>query len=257
MTGKRSVLKINMLQMVAVSLCLIFFQGNSSHSVELPDDESDKGILAIFYPIKSTVISAEVSSTVKAIRHDMGQVFKKGEMLIVLDSDNFKAEKNKADANQVFSAAVFQSKKELFGQKSVSMMEYSKAESDYKISKANSDIAGKKLDACMVRAPYAGKVVKLLVKENEFVTEGRPLVEIMDDRMIQVKFHVPSSLLKQFKIGQVYNIRVNSIKPLIKCKITHISPIIESNTSSFQVFGLTGNPNGTIRAGMTGFITMN
>ncbi|MBT8339023.1 MAG: efflux RND transporter periplasmic adaptor subunit [Desulfatitalea sp.] len=243
-----------LLLMINLTLFTISLSMDQAHAQDPSNPYGNKGFLLILYPLKDTTLSAEVAGKIKRISYDMGETFKKGDVLITLDSDYFHSEKEKAAANAAYSAAVYQLKKELYDQKSVSTVEYIKAQAEHDISKASLAIARKNLAVCSVRAPYDGKVVKRLSRENEFVAKGQPLLDIIDDRIIRVKFHLPSLLYSAIEVGQIYRIKINDIPSEFESKITHISPIVESNTSSFQVFAQIDNAENKIRAGMTGYI---
>lgn len=241
--------------LICLHLLVLLLTGwGVGYAQESPDFLDNQGYLAIFYPLKSATLSAEVGGTVTAINYDMGEAFKKNDALIVLDAEYLQAEKEKAEATRDYYASAYRSKRKLYQQKSVSSIEYAKSQADYHVSKADFAIAKKRVDACTIRAPFNGKVVKHLVQENEFVTEGQPLLEIIDDSIIRVKFHLPSAIYRQLAVGQIFKVRIKNLPALYDCKITHISPVVESNTSSFQVFGEIDNAKNTIRAGMTGFI---
>ena len=219
------------------------------------DAESNK-VLAILYPLKIATLSAEVSSVVKKTNLDMGEEFKKGDRLIVLDPAYCWADKKKAEATLVSATADYTTKKKLYEQKSVSELEYAEADAGAKIAKANLVIADKRLVACTIRAPYRGRVVKLLVKEKELVAEGQPLIEVIDDWTIRAKFLAPSVFYEHIQIGQTYMIKVREVNMEFESKITHISPVMESNTATFQVFAEIDNSSNILRGGMTGQIEL-
>ena len=231
----------------------------SAYGQDDPKDAADitsKKILAIFHPLKTATLSAEVLSVVKKVRHEMGEKFKKNDILIDLDATLYVAAKKKADATLVSADAANRTNRKLYAQKSVSEIEFSRAKADLEIAKASVAIAKRELAACSVRAPYCGRVVKLLVNENELVQPGQPLIEILDDGTMRAKFMAPSVFYNHIQMGQTLSVRVRRIDRDFKCKITHISPILESNTSTFQVFGEIDNPEGVLRGGMTGQVML-
>lgn len=246
--------KIHVVLAFVVALSLVSGITGIANGQEQLDRESENGYLVIFYPMKNTVLSSEIAGTVKKMPYDMGQSFKKGDVLLTLDPDYAYAEMEKADSTRAYADEVYQAKKKLYEQKSISSLEYTKSEADLRISKANLAIARKKLASCTIRAPYSGKVVKRVVRENEFVPEGQALIEILDDTQIQAKFHLPSDMYPLVQVGRTYVVSVNKLSFEFKCKVTHISPVMESNTNSFQVFAEIANADNRIRAGMTGFI---
>jgi len=82
------------------------------------------------------------------------------------------------------------------------------------------------------------------------------LIEVIDDWVIRAKFLAPSELYEEIQIGQTFLINVREVKQEFECKITHISPVLESNTSTFQVFAEIDNSHDILRGGMTGQIKL-
>ncbi len=241
-----------------LALLLTVFTGvgrsDAENSPKDPSADAEQGYISILYPIKSATLSSEVMGVIHKINFDMGAAFKKGAVLMLIDDGYFLSEKDKAEASKAFAAAAYQSKRELYNQKSISTHELAKAQSDYQIAMANFDIAQKRLAACTIRAPFDGKIAKRLTNENEFVAEGQPLLEIIDDRMIRAKFHLPASIYAQIEVGQCFDVRIRDVSRTFKGIVTHISPVVESNTSSFQVFAEIDNDRNSIRSGMTAYV---
>lgn len=252
----RCILKQNILYMVMVLLAFAFFRVYSASSQEDQIDTMTRKILVILQPFKTATLSAEVSSVVTKIRHEMGRKFKKNVPLIDLDPELYFAEKKKADALLTFAATAYETNHKLYNQQSISEVEFAKVKANLEVAKSNVAIAKKKLTACSVRSPYPGRVVKLLVNEKEWVQQGQPLIEIVDDRIIRAKFLIPSGFYGHIQRGQLLDVHVRKINRRITCKITHISPVLESNTSTFQVFSEIDNSENIIRAGMTGEILL-
>ena len=213
-------------------------------------------ILVIVHPSRVATLSAEVLSVVKNIHNEMGDKFRKGDVLIELDPALYLADKKKADALLTYSEAVYKTNLKLYKQKSVSEIEFSRAKADFKVAEGNVAIAQKKLSACLIRSPYTGRVVKQLINENELVQPGQPLIEIVDDRTMRAQFLVPSPFWSQIQPGQVLDLSMEGIDKEFECKITHVSPVLESNTSTFQVFAEIDNAGHLLRGGMTGEIVL-
>ena len=79
---------------IAVLFSALSFTCPANGQEDQIETESDT-VLAILYPLKIATLSAEVSSVVKKIHLDMGEEFKKGDTLIVLDPAYCWADKKK------------------------------------------------------------------------------------------------------------------------------------------------------------------
>jgi len=239
-----------------IFFCVIQYNNYSTYAQEDMANRMNNRILVVLHPLRSATLSAEVSSVVKKIYHEMGEKFSEKEVLIDFDSDFYLADEKKAKALLTYAYTVYNTQKRLYDQKSVSDVEFAKAKADLYVAKANLSMASKKLSSCSIRAPYPGRVVKLLVKENEIVQQGQPLIEIVDDQIMRAKFHVPFEFNGDLDIGQILDVKVRGINKSFQCKITHISPQMESNTSTFQMFGEIDNSDNILQVGMTGEIIL-
>ena len=241
---------------VIILVSVILFNTYAAHAQEVMANKLSKKILVVLHPLKSATLSAEVPSVVKKIHHEMGEKFREKEVLIDFDSKFYLADKKKANALLTYANTVYKTNQKLYNQKSVSDVEFAKARADLDVAKADLSIASKKLSACSIRAPYHGRVVRLLVKENEIVQQGQPLIEIVDDQIMRAKFHVPLGFNGHLDIGQTLNVKVRGINKNFECKITHISPQMESNTFTFQMFAEIDNAGNILQGGMTGEILL-
>ena len=242
--------------MVIILQGAALFHAYAASGAEDPTGPTARNILVMLHPLRSATLSAEVSSVVRKIHYEMGEKFKKDARLIDYNAALLLAEKKKADARLIFAVAAYETNHNLYSQNSVSEIELAKAKADLEIAKANVAIAKKKLAACSIRAPFSGRVVKLLVNESELVQEGQPLIEIVDDRIIRAKFLVPSLFYGRIRIGQRLDVRVRGVDGKFSSKITHISTMLESNTLTFQVFAEINNSRNILRPGMIGEILL-
>jgi len=249
-------LKSYIFLMVIVLPAAALFHTSAASGEDDLTGPTDRKVLVMLHPLRRATLSAEVSSVVKKIYHEMGEKFTKGGPLIDFGPALYLAEKEKADARLIFAVAAYETNRQLYNQKSVSGIELAKAKADLEISKTNVAIAKKRLAACSIRAPFSGRVVKLLVNESEWVQEGQPMIEIVDDRIMRAKFLVPSLFYGQLRIGQRMDVHVRGINGKFRSKITHISSMLESNTLTFQVFAEIDNSKNILRPGMTGEITL-
>ena len=134
---------------------------------EVPAGGMNARVLVIIHPSRVATLSAEVLTVVKRIHLEMGEEFKKGSVLIELDPALYLADKKKADALLIYAEAVYKANLNLYKQKSVSEIEFSRATADFQVAEGNVAIARKKLSACSIRSPYHGRVVKQLTGEQQ------------------------------------------------------------------------------------------
>lgn len=250
------IIRHKILQSLVILIFSIFLQMEDARGQENLIKGVSQKVLVTLFAHKTNTLSAEVSGTIIKAPYEMGQRFKIDESLVELNPKLFSAEKRKASALLKYAIAAFETNYSLNVQKSIASIEFAKVMADLEVAKANLAMSDKKLDACSVRAPYDGRVAKLLVKENEWVEQGQPLIEIVDDQIIRAKFIVPFIFYDHIQIADSMVVHVKGINRKFACKISHISPVLEPNTATFQVFADIDNSDNFLLAGMTGEILL-
>lgn len=245
----------------------VAFAGNSSlpsfpdfsDEKATKDDDSRTSLQGtynvVFYPRKEVILSAEVESTVSQIAKEFGQSFKKGQVLIKLNPDMFILRQDKAKALHKKAVETFKIIEGLFKNKSRSVIDLEEARADLAISKANMRIAGKEVGFCTIKAPYSGRVEKLLVDEQEWVEAGTPLIKIVSDSVLLARTLVPWNELKAFPIGKLVEIELTSGE-IVKGKVSHVGAVMDSASRTFEVKIEVSNTKRKLKCGMTGHIPM-
>ncbi|MCH7527306.1 MAG: HlyD family efflux transporter periplasmic adaptor subunit [Planctomycetes bacterium] len=139
---------------------------------------------------------------------------------------------------------------------SVSAKELTNAKRELVITRGQRDIAGDELDACTIRAPFGGRVARLLVHEHEFVERGTPLMETVDDHVLLAKFLLPSALFRSVHKGQELNLFVIEASETVVAKVSHISAVLDPASVTFEVHAEVDNTERNLWAGMNGSLSL-
>jgi len=169
--------------------------------------EVDRQLVAdgVVEAVRQSTVAAQVSGRVVDIRFDVGDVVKKGEVIVRIDERELaealaSAQAQVAQAQAVFNNAKvqYERSRELFNQKFVSQAALDKALADYRSAEAQlaaaTAAAGQaetvKGHATIV-APYGGVVAARHVQLGETVLPGTPLMTGFDPKDLRVVADVP------------------------------------------------------------------
>lgn len=83
------------------------------------------------------------------------------------------------------------------------------------------------LEKTELRAPVAGVITMIKVREGEMATTGRPIARVFDDSDLLVKFAVPSEHRKLLKVGAPVEIQIEGTEGSLKATIHTISDELE------------------------------
>ena len=221
---------------------------------------------AVLFPVREAVISNAVAAKILEYRFKEGERFKEGDILARLDDRQYRQAKLKADALLAeaksvlaFSEENLKRSQELFDKSAIGKqdLEQSRLDRDSALAKlqyaeASMKLAGIDLDACEIKAPFAGRFAKRSVKEHEFVNAGQPVLEILDDSQLLAEMHLPSEKRVSLAPGDELEFKIDETGSVHKGKIYEISGRIDYESRTFEAKALIDNKDGRLSAGMSG-----
>lgn len=121
---------------------------------------------------------------------------------------------------------------------------FSQADIAYKQAKIN-------LEKTKIKAPFSGIITDLKVRENQSVNPGEELMTLVNVDRLRVKAKILESEIGKIAIGRRTTLKFSSYPgKIFYGKLIIISPIVDSNEKSCNVFIDLENPGELIKPGM-------
>ncbi len=168
-------------------------------------------------------ISSQVQGQVVRIYVDDNQEVKKNDPLMDIDPTDYSVKLEQARAE--LAAAVAQSKKadldaesykQLYAKDQVSRQQFQHAMSEADVSRADAELARKKVDAAdldlqhaRIAAPEDGRVTRKAVESRNYVQVGQPLMALVP-RQVWVTANFKETQLTRMRAGQKASVRVDA-----------------------------------------------
>jgi len=109
-----------------------------------------------------------------------------------------------------------------------------------------------RLDMCVIKAPFSGRVVELLVNPHETVTQGQELINILDDSRLELELFVPSRWLSWLATGAAFDVRIDETGKTYAATVTVLGAKVDPVSHSIRVLAeIEGRPT-ELLAGMSG-----
>jgi membrane fusion protein (multidrug efflux system) len=238
----------------------------NSPAVETATDGT--AVKTVLFPFREAILSSMVEAAVRSHKFKEGERFNAGDRLIDLNDDTFKERLIKAKSACIESKAgvAFAEKnlsrtKDLHkrGLQGLQDVERCELEVDIANSKqmfqdANLKLAEQDLASCHIAAPFAGRLVKKLLQEHEFVKVGQSLIQIIDDNQLLAVMHLPSSERNLVKIGESQRVQVDETASAHTGTVYEIGGEIDYGSRTFEIKLLIDNRDGALSAGMSGHL---
>ena len=107
-----------------------------------------------------------------------------------------------------------------------------------------------------VRSPMSGVIADRSVYPGEMASAGSPLLTVMDVSRVITRANVPQSLAGYLKVGVPATIMQNGSTEEVPGKVTVVSPAVDPNSTTVQVWIETPNPGERLKPGVTVHVTI-
>src|SRR5205807_3806347 len=202
--------------------------------------------------------------------------------------------KAEADAQQAQKALdaqekVYQSRQQLFEQGALPRKELDQSTVDVTQARNQAAIAKKHLDALMavgrhqelkaaagrlesakgkylgaqaqlsyseIRSPISGVITDRPLYPGEMATAGTPLLTVMDTSAVIAKAHIPQADAALLKVGDKGTITSPGIEEPIEGKTTVVSPALDPNSTTVEVWLEAKNPKQQLKPGTSVQLTI-
>ncbi|MDP2441970.1 efflux RND transporter periplasmic adaptor subunit [Rhodoferax sp.] len=98
------------------------------------------------------------------------------------------------------------------------------AQASYQAAQSGADLAAKALDDTVLRAPIAGQISQRLAQPGERVPVDARIVEIVDNRQLELEASLNAADSLQVKVGQSAQLTLDGTHQVIQAKVVRINP---------------------------------
>ncbi|MAT49559.1 MAG: efflux RND transporter periplasmic adaptor subunit [Porticoccaceae bacterium] len=218
--------------------------------VELPSQANEVRLQVV--PVTSTVISSAIAGEIAELSLHEGDRFSAGDTLIALDCTLHRARLAKARALVDESLKTYEVNKQLSDLRSISTLEIDVSAARLAAARAELGIMQAVVSKCEVNAPFNGRVGRLEVKRYQYVAEGEPMIEIIDDSALEVEMIVPSRWLPWLEKGMAFDFHVEETGTMYTATLERIGAQIDPVSQSIKVVGIIAGRPQELVAGMSG-----
>jgi membrane fusion protein, multidrug efflux system len=205
---------------------------------------------------QSTLISSEMGGRISQLKLRDGERFNNDQTLVEFNCAVEDAQLNKARATLEKKNKTYEVNQRLAELKSISTLEVSVAKTEADEAKADVTVAQAVMQRCAIHAPFSGKVVELLARPYQSVRPGDPLLEIIDDKNLEVEFMAPSDATPHLKPGKRFHVTLDEIGKTYNAEIIRIGGKVDAVSQTIKVYGRITDKSAELLPGMSGAIDL-
>lgn len=244
-------------------LTLVLTVGILAASCLVADDSSalenalDGRVRVQLAPFQQSTLSTEISANISKLPLREGEAFGKGQQLIEFDCSLLNAQLHKTEASAEVARETLKVSKRLAELNSISSLEVDQAEAKSKEAEAELAAMRVTVSKCSLEAPFNGRIAKLFVDAYQYVTPGKPLMDIIDTSRLEVKMIVPSRWLSWIKPGRRFTIRIEELGRYYPANIIRLGARIDPLSQTIPLTGEIVGRHDELLSGMSGTANFN
>lgn len=240
-------------------ICLMLFLAGlyplTAHS-ETTQPLGGMTIRAQLIAVDNPIISSNISGMIDHLTLQDGNFFKKGDPLVQINC--------RAQESELVLANVILAKKEKIQNinrrlnQLGSVSELEMAISSSEVEEALSRIAYHRaiVDNCSIIAPFDGRVVQVFVNQSQYVREGEPILEIIDNQKLEIEMIVPSVWLSWLTKEHAFTMEMDETNRTYPAVITRITGKVDPVSHSVKVYGQLAKHWENLMPGMSGKVNI-
>ena len=212
-------------------------------------------VRAQLVPHRYTTIAAEIGAKVNALPFAEGAAFKAGQTLVSFDCAIQSAQLNKARAALDASEFTYKGNQRLMELNSVGRVELDVSRAE--VAKNYAEVEGMEalLSKCTITAPFSGRISEQKIRDQQYAQPGQPVLEILDDSVLEVEFIAPSRWLAWLRQGKVFSVRIDETSRTYPAKLVRIAARADPVTQTVKLSGVIDGRFPELLAGMTGMVS--
>jgi membrane fusion protein (multidrug efflux system) len=200
--------------------------------------------------VESVAVSNDAPGVVKRIRFESGDVVKRGQILVELDTSTEQAQLSTAKAHLKLAREVAARERKLIVTGASTGEQRDRAESELKTAEGEVGTVEAAIEHKTVRAPFAGKLGIRAVNVGQYLGPGTTVTTLDALDELFVDFSVPQEELGKLTVGLPVRIEAQGTREAVMGKLAAIDPAVDRLTRNVKLRATLGNVKNVLRAGM-------
>lgn len=235
-------------------LVLLLMLAPTPAPAEPPASQIDLHLRAQLKARQSTLISSEMSARISQLKLHDGERFAAGQVLVGFHCNLEEAQLSKSQATLGKKLKTYEVNQQLEVRRSIGALELSVSKAEAEEAKADVRITQAMLDRCAIHAPFSGKVAEVIARPYQSVRPGDPLLEILDDKDLEVEFMAPSRSMPNLISGKRFRVTLDEVAKSYQAEITRIGGKVDPVSQTIKVYGRIIDKADELLPGMSGAI---
>jgi membrane fusion protein, multidrug efflux system len=200
---------------------------------------------------EAVMIRPEIDGRIEAIHFQEGQLVRKGDKLVSLDSSEVDAQLASAVAAANLNRSRLKRSEELHEKKFISAQALDEARENLNQTNARESEIQAKLAKTVVRAPFEGVTGLRQVSPGAYAKAGQDVARLEGIGTLKIDFRLPELYLRKIRVGQALAVTVDAYPAeTFAGAIYAIEPSVDEATRTVLIRARLPNPGVRLKPGM-------
>jgi membrane fusion protein, multidrug efflux system len=199
-----------------------------------------------------TTLSSPSMGRITRLNAGLGEAFGKGQILVAFDCNESEARLKMAAAELSGALETLEARVRMQGLEQASDVEVAVASAAVNKARGQVDLQQAQVAQCTIRAPWAGRVAKVHVKNFMSVTPGQPLLDVVMGGPLRLRLNLPSRMIEQVAKGKLLNVAIDETGKTYLAQIVAVNSRVDTVSQTVEVEAAITKPQPELLPGMSG-----
>ena len=184
---------------------------------------------------ENVLLTAESMGKIEKIYVSEGQVVKKDQLLVSLNSETLQNSIEEIKTQLDLANVMFEKQSNLWSQNIGTEIQYLQAQNNRESLNRRLKTLKSQLKMSEINAPFDGLVDKIVAKMGEFSQPGLPMVRLINPESNYLKADIPESLLGKFSVGDIVQVHFPNQNRNQSSVISSLGQVINDQNRTFEL----------------------
>jgi len=206
---------------------------------------------------EEATISLEAEGPLAEVNADLGDRVTKGAQLAKVAATEYEFRKTQAEADLAAAESDYKRNTDLASKNLITQAQLDVSRRSVEVARAAAELARKKLNDTVLRAPFDGAVARRMVNKGEYVRTGAPAFVVVRTTPLKFKGDVPERFAADVGRGDPISAVVDSMGgKSLAGRIARIGASVAADSRSFPIEAEVENPGNLVKPGTFARVTI-
>ncbi|MFA7506055.1 MAG: efflux RND transporter periplasmic adaptor subunit [Burkholderiaceae bacterium] len=206
----------------------------------------------LLMPEHETTLVAQAVGRIERLGGGLGDSFRAGATLVGFDCAEQQARLKIGQAELDSARRNLEAKERLSALQAAGEIEVQIARAAVDRASAQVELANVQISQCRIRAPFAGRIAKLHVREHQGVNIGQPLMDIVAVGPLKLRLNVPSRWLAWLVVDHGFEVAIDETGKQYPAIVSALNARVDAVSQSIEIEARIVGKHPELLPGMSG-----